>query len=109
MPFKDADAERAYHRAFGRRWHAQERARRIQAGVCPTCRTPVQLFRQCLECRQKRAAYYVTVERPKLQKKALRCKDCRKGCVRPGASRCGSCSAKYANAVRWQRTREAAA
>lgn len=101
MPYANLEQRRAYHRMKSRLWMRKETAKRRAAGVCVSCRTPCGKFRQCLDCRKARSAYHQAVVKPKLRALASRCVDCRRKCVRPGARRCGTCSARYANQVRW--------
>ncbi len=107
MPFIDAEYRRAYHRTKCREFVARQRAERIAAGQCIRCRTPVERFQQCIDCRTARATYYQHVVKPKLQAQSGRCADCRRKCIRPGARRCGNCTAKRANAIRWALSRRA--
>ncbi len=106
MPHKDPETKANYHRRKSREWAAEERARRIAAGTCTVCRTPVVRFRKCFECRWALRRHYRTVERPKLQAKASPCLGCGRNCVRPGARRCGPCTARRAVAIRWERHRQ---
>lgn len=108
MPIVDKAQRAAYNAAYRavNAWRGAEWARntiraRRAAGLCTSCRTPVEKFSKCLDCRNARSEYYRTVVRPALMLESARCRDCRRQCVRPGAKRCGECSARYANAVRW--------
>lgn len=103
MPFKDPAVRRAYSRIKGREWMARETAKRRAAGLCVSCRTPVQKYRMCVECRLGRSRYYQTVLRPVLVATSAPCSDCGGPCATPGAPRCKRCSAKRANAARWRK------
>ncbi len=106
MPYRDPEQKVNYHRRKAREWAAKERARRMAAGTCIVCRTPVTQYRKCFECRWALRRRYLTVERPRLKARALACQDCQRRCVRPGARRCGKCTAIRANAIRWERHRQ---
>lgn len=109
MPFKDSELRRAKAREYSRLWARKRWVTRRAHKLCIGCGCPVEKFRMCIRCRRKRQAQYEAVERPRRMARAKACEGCGARCVKAGARRCGSCTAKRANAIRWARRRDEAA